>query len=145
MFPWEVKFMGSFWRNVFSSTVFFTSRLTSGRNRKFIAQSPIWKALPQIQIIWIPVFCWTLLKTVSLITLGFFSPLIPKNQGMSKQGHCLALSLFTVQLWKMPLSLPRLKGFSSLRFLPEKKKKSDSVKEWWYFIHPCVHSGLLRA
>lgn len=47
---------------------------------------------------------------------------------MSKQGHSLALNLLTIQYWKMPLALPRVKGFSSLRFLPE-KKKSDSERK----------------
>lgn len=41
---------------------------------------------------------------------------------MSKEEHSLSLSLLTIQYWKMPLALPRLKGFSSLRFLTGKIK-----------------------
>lgn len=47
---------------------------------------------------------------------------------MNKERHSLALSLLTIQYWKMPLALPRVKGFSSLRVLP-RKKKSDCERK----------------
>ena len=111
-----------------SVTGFFTKRLTLGRRTEFMAQSPLFKPLPQIQIIWIPVLCWPHLKTVSLIILVFF-PLMPKHQGTNKHGHSLALSLFTLRFWNTLLALPRWTGFhlgmkgflGSTRLLPRKK------------------------
>lgn len=57
---------------------------------------------------------------------------------MSKQGHSLTLRLLTIRFQKMPLALPRLKSFSSLRyFFPwggDGGWESDSVKGRYCFM-----------